>query len=112
VWWDPVNHVWKSQVHHDFYADLDRQRLVYTGSDEPGGSLLRAFKYSRRGYHIFSDSIAQIVDDLEGQRNVAEAKSGGGVTYLSLLREIDPLPDLSHLQKTSTIILGEDEIPF
>jgi hypothetical protein len=113
VWWDEINHVWKSQIHKDFYADLDRQRLVYTGSDEPGGSLLRAFKYSRRGYHIFANSVAAIVDDLLEQREQAEADDlTGPVAILTLLREVDPLPDSLSLEKASTIILTEEEIPF
>jgi hypothetical protein len=107
VWWDDLNRIWKSQVHQDFYADLDRQRLVYTGSEEPGGSLLRAFKYSRRGYHIFADSIAEIVEGLLEQRY---RDNSGPVDILTLLREVDPLPDSP--EKASTIILTEEEIPF
>ncbi len=113
VWWDDLIRVWKSQVHKDFYAHLDQQKLVYIGSDEPGGSLLRAFKYSRRGYHIFSDSIAAIVEDLLEQRDLAEADDlTGPVAILTLLREVDPLPDAPPPERASTIILTEEEIPF
>jgi hypothetical protein len=107
VWWNPLDQTWNSLVHKDFYTDLDQQQLVYTGSDEPGGSLLRAFKYSRRGYRIQADSVAAIVEALI---NACQGENAPDV--LTLLREIDPLPDAPRPEKASTIILDEDTIPF
>jgi hypothetical protein len=115
VWWDDLNRTWRSQVHKDFYADLDQQKLGYIGSDEPGGSLLRALKYSRRGYFMRADSVAAIVEDLVAQRDLAEADDlTGPVAILTLLREVDPLPNDQPETKvrTGTTILTEDQIPF
>ena len=116
VWWDALNRTWRSQVHKDFYADLAQQKLVYIGSDEPGSSLLRAFKYSRRGYHIRADSIAEIVENLIDERAQTENHSDAEeVTILSLLREVDPLPDQLATESRSEKVfslLDEDNIPF
>ena len=110
VWWDDLNRVWRSQVHKDFYADLDQQKLAYIGSDEPGGSLLRGFKYSRRGYHIFADSIAAIVEDLN---DYCARENGPDSTILTALREVDPLPDQPATEsRTEKVILSEENIPF
>lgn len=112
VWWDPLNKFWKSQVHDDFYTDTQEQRLVYVGSEEPGSSLLRAFKYSRKGYRIYADSIAAIVDDL----NALAVKRGKGAPepIIELLREIDPLPEGVRESTGSQTknLLDELEIPF
>jgi hypothetical protein len=116
LWWDDLNRVWRSQVHKDFYADLDQQKLVYIGSDEPGGSLLRAFRYAHKGYRIRADSIAEIVEDLIDERAQTENHSDAEeVTILSLLREVDPLPDQPATEsRTEKLLnsLGDNELPF
>jgi hypothetical protein len=110
VWWDPLNKFWKSQVHDDFYTDIQEQHLVYIGSEEPGGSLLRAFKYSRKGYTIHADSIAAIVDDL----NALAVKRGKGAPepIIELLREVDPIPEYRRESASPRDEVTENEFPF
>jgi hypothetical protein len=105
VWWDTLNQKWHSQVHKDFYADLEARKLVYIGSDEPGGSLLRGFKYSRKGYRIRADSVAAIVED------VIDACRDENTDVLTLLREIDPIPD-QPTESQAEHAVSELEIPF
>lgn len=78
VWYDDG---WRGLCSDRFYRDLAAKRLVYTGSDAPGGSLLRALKFVGRGYTIDVDSLAPIVSELAGV---------DGVAILKDLREVDP----------------------
>lgn len=55
---------WRSVAHDRFYADLAAKRLYYTRpvrDEDAGGSVLRAFKYSRRGYHISPESLSAVL---------------------------------------------------
>jgi hypothetical protein len=116
VWWDSLNQIWKSQIHPHFYADLDEQKLVYTGSDEPAASLLRALKYSRRGYHIYAYDTAQILEDIAAKKREAENLSDAPVPFLDLLLAEAysqyPMPTTESRTEKVLSLLDEDTIPF
>ena len=76
---------WRSRCDSNFYADLAAKRLNYTGSDQPGGSLLRMNKFIARGYRIAPEQIAKIVADLVGRCGISAASIAAN------LREVDPL---------------------
>lgn len=62
IWADKYSSI-DSVCHPRFYADLAAKRLVYTRPDrieDEGGSLLRAFSFSRRGYYIAPEDIAAV----------------------------------------------------
>ena len=78
-----------------FYRDLAAKRLVYRSperNEEAGGSLLRAFKFARRGYKIDLGSIAGLVarltSKIEGIESLSEARLKDVVR--GLLMEVDP----------------------
>ena len=81
VWSENPDGYWTSEVSPNFYSDLAARRLRYTGSNKPGGSLLRVLKFVRRGYHIAPEELAQIV---------AEVAEIDPTKVVYALREIDP----------------------
>lgn len=94
IWWMPDG--WKSAAGDGFYADLAARRLVYTApvrEEEPGGSMMRAVKFLRRGYVMQADSIAGVVDRLmsgvQDRGGFADVNRAAVIT--GLLREVDPL---------------------
>lgn len=82
-----------------FYADLAGRRLIYTSparEEEPGGSMVRARKFMRRGYDIPLESLGALCSRLvSGVRDGADfwTRSEEHRTRLltALLREVDPL---------------------
>lgn len=64
VWNDGTG--WRSVCHADYYADVAARRLVYLrlADNTTGGSLNRAFKFARRGYHIPAESLGDLVADV------------------------------------------------
>lgn len=58
---------WSGEVGEGFYADLAARRLRYMdpkGDSSSGGSLLRACKYLRLGYHMDQEQVARLIDRL------------------------------------------------
>jgi len=79
--------VWLSLVSDDFYADLAAKRLRYTTPDREeaaGGSMLRALRFTKRGYHIPPEELAKVIARLVGDDAKAE-------DICANLREVDPL---------------------
>lgn len=95
----------RSLICDNFYPDLAARRLVYTQPkriEETGGSLMRAFKFVKKGYNIQAPSIAGLVArTISGVDMRAVEKSvaidGGTVeertafVVMGLLRQVDPL---------------------
>lgn len=78
---------WKSLVSDDFYADLAAKRLRYTSperEEESGGSMLRALRFNKRGYHIPPEELAKVIARLVGDDTKCE-------DIRVRLREVDPL---------------------
>lgn len=80
---------WMSLCHQDYYADVAAKRLVFTGSDEPGASLLRVLKFSRRGYNIPIRDLASVLGALSEQ--VEQGKEPWANRYSRKLIEVDPM---------------------
>lgn len=95
VWW--TGSQWASRVGDRFFMDLAARRLVYTSpirEEEAGGSLLRAIKYTKRGYSIQISSLGAVVERLFSavERSPMTVDGGGTKQVLvGLLREVDPL---------------------
>lgn len=91
------NSAWYSCTHDDFYQDLAAKRLVYTSPDrneDAGGSLLRAFKFIKRGYNIQSNSLGKVLARLNSVIRpdswATNDESQMGRVLTGLLREVDP----------------------
>lgn len=84
---------WQSVCSDRFYADLAAKRLVYAGSNCPGGTMLRMAKFLRRGYRISPENMAGIVTDVAGEASSIDASKGESMrtAILGLLRSVDPL---------------------
>lgn len=70
-----VSSQWESVVDPNFYPDLAAKRLVYTfpqRNEDAGGSMLRAIKFIKRGYHIPLDSLAGVMARLMGSIAVSK----------------------------------------
>lgn len=104
IWWSPPDPLvegaqghWCSAVSDTYYADLASRRLRYLAParhEDAGGSLLRARKFLKRGYHIEAQSLAKVVARAaRGVREVAEAIDEQRFSHLltAVLREVDPL---------------------
>lgn len=89
------NAPWLSVTGENFYIDLAGRRLVYTNpvrEEEAGGSLLRAFKFVKRGYSIQVDSLGHVVGRLVTAMRASHlAEAEPGRVLSGLLREVDPL---------------------
>jgi len=58
------NQQWRGMCHPLYYADLAARRLRYLAPDreeEPGGSLLRVLKFTRRGFRIDMPNFATVL---------------------------------------------------
>lgn len=108
------NNQWRSMCHPHFYPDLAARRLRYTSPDreeEAGGSLMRAFKFTKRGYHIpptsLSGVILRVMERFDHDR--AE-RSGINPTEIltGIIREVDPRMIIDGLDVSDD---GEMEIP-
>ncbi len=80
---------WQSLCDDAFYSDLAAKRLVYTGNGEPGGSLLRLLKFTKRGYRIAPESLAALVSKLMDAVRPSSMSQLQALT--ALIREVDPL---------------------
>jgi hypothetical protein len=87
---------WGSAAGASFYIDLAGRRLVYTHpvrNEDAGGSLMRAIKYTKRGYSIQVAALggvcARLTGAVKGFDNLSEHQRTGILT--GLLREVDPL---------------------
>jgi hypothetical protein len=89
VWWD--GREWSSACHPSFYADLAARRLNYSRSSEPGGSVLRLLKLSRRGYRASPETVAALLDAVFEQAKGRDRPMLEALT--AILREVDPLPE-------------------
>lgn len=86
---------WRGVCSSRFYRDLAAKRLVYTAPDrqeDGGGSLLRALKFAKRGYHISPEDLSKVI-----ARAIRELKLDGkpeaeiSRLIIPVLREVDPL---------------------
>ncbi len=86
---------WRGICCDRFYQDLAAKRLVYTTPDrdeDAGGSLLRALKFAKRGYHIAPEDLSEVMArairglHLDGKTEAAVSRLIGSVLY-----EVDPL---------------------
>ena len=93
------NYYFHSMCSDAFYPDLAAKRLVYTHpvrAEEAGGSLMRAFKFVKKGYSIQAQSIAGVVARLVwGAYDNPEKKPRNelwmAAVITGLLHEVDPL---------------------
>ena len=94
---------WRSLCAAAYYEDLAVSELVYTKperAEDVGGSLLRAFKFTKRGFYASPETIGRLVSrlmtgilDREGrpiEMNLAPSKSMEQFVTAKL-REVDPL---------------------
>lgn len=83
------------RCHPRFYQDTAARRLVYTRPDraeaEPGGTLLRLFKYARRGFNASPETLAEVVCRVVQKAGLVSAEDAEMVLRREL-REVDPLP--------------------
>jgi hypothetical protein len=99
VWWLPgdIKGEWCSAIADSYYADLASKRLRYLApkrAEDAGGSLLRARKFIKRGYHIEAHSLAKVIARATmGVRQIANAigEDEFGSLLTAVLREVDPL---------------------
>ena len=101
VWFK--NDTWHSMAHDNFYVDLAGRRLVYTQPvriEEAGGSMLRALKFTRRGYYISPTELGKVVARLAtGHRRLAGFDEEEAARVFSgLLLEVDPLTVVDGLE--------------
>ncbi len=80
---------WQSLCDDAFYSDLAAKRLVYTGNGEPGSSLLRVLKFTKRGYRIAPESLAALVSRMMDAVRPSSMSQLQALT--ALIREVDPL---------------------
>lgn len=61
IWWDDTE--WQSLVDEHFEADVEAKVLRYCepGNNRAADSLVRAFKFTERGYSILPSSLAKLV---------------------------------------------------
>ena len=81
IWWDGTE--WCSLCSPQFYQDIQDRVLRYTSPERreaAGGSLWRAFKYSRRGYSISQMTLAALITRLNsGMKKATEDQEDGWV---------------------------------
>lgn len=99
IWY--ANDKWKSRCHDRFYEDLAAKRLVYQSpvrSEEAGGSLLRALKFTSRGYRIPMNDLGAILARVSmGVKDIGNLSEERRATIFSaLMREVDPSVDPTH----------------
>lgn len=111
-----ANRAWIGLADANFYQDVAARRLNYTNppDPEPGGSLLRALKFSRRGYNAPLQSLADIVAGIYEQTIAAwdGSASPNRIEFAGLvvqkLRLIDPLLDPRQIAAFESEEAGED----
>jgi len=86
---------WQSICDNDFYPDLKAKRLTYRNparNKDARGSLLRALKFRRHGYHIPLSSLSAIIFRIVYGARRANNLSEDDLNQvlLGLLGEVDP----------------------
>lgn len=93
IWYDRGHECWKSAIGDRFYEDLAAKRLTYLApkrDEDAGGSMLRALKFVKKGFHIDTTNLGLVVARLmRGVNTQNEASSAFAAT--ARLREVDPL---------------------
>lgn len=84
IWFDAPSGAFQSACHADFYSDLAAKRLVYTRNGIPGGTIIRAMKYTAKGYRMPLESLAHLLVN-------TTAGCADSAMVLGTLREVDPL---------------------
>lgn len=110
IWYDQAETKWVSVCSDRFYPDLAAKRLTYTypNREEDGaGSILRAFKFVKKGYNIQAENIGAVIARLVGkmpinpQVTIAElGEQWMGACIAGLIREVDPLDIVDGLDVT------------
>jgi hypothetical protein len=100
IWHDGER--WQSLCDERFYPDLAARRLVYRNpvrNEDAGGSMLRVLKFYQRGYRIPLDSLGNVMARVLAEVDKRRAENASlkvAEVITGLLREVDPLVDLSH----------------
>ncbi len=96
VWHDGTE--FRSLCADTYYEDLAAKRLVYTSrvrdDDQPGGSLLRSYKFAARGYRMPLDSLAALLARM-GAKAAADTEQLSPDCLLRDMREEDWLVSLN-----------------
>lgn len=100
IWWDCVSLDWKSVCDDRFYADLAAGRLVYCNpqrNEDAGGSILRALKFTGRGYRIPPKELGKVIARLMSAVDLPKVSDNSGIqeerlahVLTGLLYEVDP----------------------
>lgn len=96
---------WCGIVDRRFYQDVAARRLTYTNpqrEEEPGGSMLRAAKFLRRGWRVPFGDLGKIMARMEARLDHnklsaapdSEREALVGQVFAGLLLEVDPLTPL------------------
>lgn len=85
LWWEDDK--WRSACADDFYPDLAAKRLRYTGAGDPGGSVLRLLKFTKRGYGIAPEDVGTLLSRLYS------TTGGTSEAIVRSLREVDPMSE-------------------
>lgn len=107
---------WRSLADPRFYSDLAARRLHYctpTRDEDPGGSIMRAVKFLKRGYSISPESLGQVIARLcAGIRSEDLSDSITLPRVLTaLLREVDPLTVVDGLDMNDDGYVGPATSP-
>lgn len=100
IWWDGTTNGWKSVIDDRFYADLAAGRLVYCNparNEDAGGSILRALKFTGRGYRIPPKELGKVIARLMSAVELPKVTDGDKLqeerlayVLAGLLYEVDP----------------------
>lgn len=97
IQWNDNRKSWESVCHDRFYSDLAAKRLFYMHperDEDAGGSMLRAVKYTRKGYHISPESLAAVISRLMKGIDTTDWNgadtTGRELLIRGKLREVDP----------------------
>lgn len=99
IWWDGID--WRSVCDDRFYADLAAGRLVYCNphrNEDAGGSILRALKFTGRGYRIPPSELGKVIARLMSAVELPKVTDDTGklqeerlgFVLAGLLYEVDP----------------------
>lgn len=84
---------WYGRCHTRFYQDLAARWLHYTNpvrEEEPGGSMLRALKFLRRGWRIDVLSLAGLIERVTHSVGIDKSATERLRDISRLLYEVDP----------------------
>lgn len=103
IQFDKIEDRFIGKVDDRYYEDLSSKRLIYTNpirEEEAGGSMLRVFKYYKRGYTIELNSLAQVISRMINNPYFKNCYTkGDNVTTIisTLLYEVDPSTDSNEI---------------